>query len=173
LASNLLTVIERIRRNEVDDGDWLYIAGSADDLTLQTEADLGCPGSDEASREMIDPDGFAERGLHVTIDLPTVEDCISWGDRLAGSQDNDAALDIIRYYIRFDAWPETLNPADPPPWDEVQRGLDRKFCDGLGPEDLSNQCRREGCGRGAVKLSAFCRRHHFENIWKRAFPFDE
>jgi hypothetical protein len=169
--ANLLSVIERVRTDQTDESDWLYIAGAAQDLTLLTEADLGCPEFDEDSDEEIDPVGFAERGLRSTIDVQTLEDCITWADRLAGSQENGAVLDVIRYYIRFDAFPETLNPSDPPSRDEILRRLDREFCDKLGPEDSSKQCRRKECNRGVVELSVFCRRHHFENVRNRPYPF--
>ena len=119
------------------------------------------------------PDQFAERGLQSTIDLQTIEDCIQWADQLSGSNGNNAALDVIRYYIRFDAYPETLNAPDPPPADEILRRLDGEFCERLGAEDSMKPCRREGCNRGAVKLSVFCRRHHFENVQKRPYPFND
>jgi hypothetical protein len=171
---NLLDVIERVRKKQIAESDhWLYIAGSATDLTLGTEADLGCPEFDEGLDEEITPAGFAERGLHSTIEVDTLADCIGWADRLSGRQDNDAALDVIRYYIRFDAWPETLNAPDPPPDDVILRRLDWEFSEKLGPEDASKQCRRDGCERGVVKLSLFCRRHHFENIQERPYPFDD
>ena len=169
--ATLLSVIERVRTNQTDESDWLYIQGPAQDLTLQTEADLGCPESGEDSGEEIDPVGFAERGLQSTIDVQTLEDCISWADRLSASQDNVAALIVIRYYIQFDAFPETLNTPDPPSGDEILRRLDREFCYKLGPEDSSKQCRRHGCNRGVVNLSVFCRRHHFENVKNRPYPF--
>jgi hypothetical protein len=171
--ANLLAVIQRVRSNQIDDAHWLYIAGSAADLTLSTEADLGCPEFDEDSDEEIEPVGFAERGLRSTIDVDTLTHCIEWADRLSHSRDDDAALDVIRYYIRFDAWPETLNAPDPPPADEVLRRLDREFSDKLGPESSSKTCRRDGCERGVVSLSVFCRRHHFENVRKRPYPFDD
>jgi hypothetical protein len=171
--NNLLSTIERVRRNETDESDWLYIVGSAGDLTLQTEAEIGCPEFDETSDEEVAPSGFAERGLHSTIDVQTVEDCIRWADRLAGSQDGNAVLDVVRYYIRFDAFPQALNAPDPPPPDEALRQFDREFCDKLGPENPAKQCRHEGCNRGVVGFSVFCRRHHFENIRKRPYPFDE
>ena len=169
----LLDVIRRVRDRDVGDQGWLYIAGDAADLTLNTEADLGCPEFEEESDEEIDPPGFADRRLRSTIDVDTLSHCIDWADRLSGSKDDSAALDIIRYYIRFDAWPETLNAPDPPSWDETSRRLDREFADRLGPEDDARKCRREGCDRGVVKLSVFCRRHHFENIRNRPYPFDD
>ena len=170
---NLLSIIERIRHKRADDADWLYVAGPIRDLMLETEAELGCSDFDEATSEEILPAGFADRGLRSTIDLHTIEDCIQWADQLSVSNDNKAALDVIRYYILFDAFAETLNAPDPPPADEILRRLNRDFCEKLGPEDLTKPCRRENGNRGAVKLSVFCRQHHFENIRKRAYPFDD
>lgn len=169
----LHSIIERVRRNEAHEEDWLYIAGAARDLTLETEADLGRPDFDDNSPEEIPPAGFAERGLSSTIDLETVRTCINWADQLSGSQDNAAALDIIRYYIRFDAWPQTLNAPDPPSPEESFRLFARGFCDKLGPENAAKECRREGCHRGVVKFSVFCRRHHFEKVYNRPYPFED
>jgi hypothetical protein len=169
----LLNVIQRLRSGQFDEAAWLYIAGSAIDLTLDTGADLGCGDFDEDTDQEIAPPGFDERGLHSTIDVQTLSHCIDWADRLSKSKDNAAALDIIRYYIRFDAWPETLNAPDPPPPEESRRRFYRNFADKLGPEDASKQCRRERCEHGVVNLSVFCRRHHFENIQNSPYPFDD
>jgi hypothetical protein len=170
---DLRSVIQRLRANDASNDCWLYIAGDAKDLTLDTEADFGCPEVDEDTDEQIDPPGFGDRGLWSTIDKQTVDDCIEWADRLAEKPDDAAAANIIRYYIRFDAWPETLNAPDPPPADETLRHLDREFCEKLGLEDSTRRCRREGCSRGTIKLSVFCRRHHFEEIRGRPYPFDD
>jgi hypothetical protein len=48
--------------------------------------------------------------------------------------------------------------------EEVARAVlarDREWYDSLGPEDPSRPCRREGCNRGSVRFSVFCRPHHF------------
>jgi len=50
---------------------------------------------------------------------------------------------------------------------------DRVFYDMLGAERQTERCRTDGCTRGAVGLSVFCRRHHFEMVWKRPCPFDD
>jgi len=173
LTPNLGSVIERIRRKKIDGDNWLYIVGSAQRLTLETEADLGCPEFDEGSDEEITPVGFAKRGLQSTIDVQTVEECIEWADRLSGSKDSKAVLDVIRYYICFDAFPERLNSPDPPPRDEILRRIDREFCDKLGAENFTQKCRSDGCDRGAVKFSLYCRHHHFENVQKRDYPFED
>lgn len=51
--------------------------------------------------------------------------------------------------------------------------LERDFYDSLGPEDRARPCRKEGCDRGTVKFSAFCRPHHFESLRKQPCPFDD
>ena len=55
---------------------------------------------------------------------------------------------------------------------EAQLASDRKFYDALGPERAMIPCRDPGCTRGTVALSVFCRRHHFESVWRRTCPFD-
>ncbi|MCP5116326.1 MAG: hypothetical protein GY953_36315 [bacterium] len=171
--ATLVEVIQRVRNRQTGDSGWLYIACAPTDLTLGTEAELGCPEFDEETGEEIAPPGFAERGLQSTIDVATVSDCIEWADRLSGTVDDAAALDIIRYYIRFDAWPDTLDAPDPPSPEESLRRSDREFADNLGPEGTSKECRRDVCRRGVVKFSVLCRRHHFESVQKRPYPFSD
>ncbi|WP_035603351.1 hypothetical protein [Haloferula sp. BvORR071] len=57
--------------------------------------------------------------------------------------------------------------------DRILREIHRKFYDSLGPEDAARQCLREGCQRGTVAFSAFCRPHQFENVRKEPCPFDD
>lgn len=170
--SGFRSVIQRFRAGQADENCWLYIAGDGRNLTLETDADLGTPEIDETGDE-IHPPGFEERGLWPTIDKQTVDACIEWADRLAGTAADEAAADVIRYYIRFDAWPESLHAPDPPSAGDGLDRIDRDFCDKLGPEDSTRRCRRQGCVRGAVSLSVLCRRHHFETICGRPYPFDD
>lgn len=171
--TTMAQVIQRIRNREADREDWLYITGDAAELALDPEADLGYPEFDEDTDEEIDPPGFAERGLRSTIDMVTLDDCIEAADQLAGTKDDAAALDVIRYYIRFDAWPNMLNAPDPPPPEVTLLRLDREFVENLGAEDNARSCNKEGCDRGVVSLSVFCRRHHFESVRKRPYPFED
>ncbi len=55
---------------------------------------------------------------------------------------------------------------------EITLKMQRDFYDTLGPEDPDRPCRHEGCSRGSVKFTAFCRPHHFENLYKQPCPFD-
>ena len=50
---------------------------------------------------------------------------------------------------------------------------DRAAYDLYGEERVDVNCRRAGCERGAVSLSAFCRTHHFESVQGRPCRFDD
>jgi hypothetical protein len=170
---SLQDVIKQVRNDEGNRGEWLLIQGDAADLNLATDCALSRVEIDENSsdlREIIPPE-YLKRGFRSTIDHETVRDCIRWADRLSGRQDDEAAAEIIRYYIRFDAWPETLGAPDPPPPEEIIKRLDREFYAALGPEQPGTQCRHEGCGRGTTRFSVFCRVHQFEQVKKKPCPF--
>lgn len=171
---SLRDVITKIRNREGGPNeDWLFISGNAIDLRLDTDCALAAIEIDEDSEDLeeIVPADLRHCGLRSTIDYETVKASIDWADHLAGRQDDSAAADIIRYYIRFDAWPDTLESPDPPPAEEIIARLDLEFFESLGPERERTTCRREGCSQGAVAFSAFCARHHFESIKKKPCPF--
>jgi hypothetical protein len=111
------------------------------------------------------------RRFKPTLDAGCIEQVVDWADRLSGAEDAPARLDVFRYYFRFDAFPDRLGAPDPPPAEEIVRQIDLKFYDSLGPETPETRCRKEGCERGTVKFSVFCRSHHFENIRRRPCPF--
>ena len=50
---------------------------------------------------------------------------------------------------------------------------DREFYESLGPEDESRRCRHDGCMRGSVQFSLFCRDHHFRGIEGKSPPLAE
>jgi hypothetical protein len=54
---------------------------------------------------------------------------------------------------------------------EGQWRQDLEFYDALGPERADTACRNDGCPRGRIAQSAFCRVHHFESVTGRACPF--
>ena len=171
----LAQIIEKVRTNQGSEDDWLYLMEDGEELRLDSEAELDSSGTfDEADdlREIL-PEGFEERGLHSTIDYVTLQNCIEWADRLAGGPDPAAACDVIRYYLRFDAFPDRLGAPTPPPREETQARLDREFYNILGEERSGIKCRREGCSRGAILHSVLCRPHHFESIKGRPSPFTD
>lgn len=49
---------------------------------------------------------------------------------------------------------------------------DRRFYDQLGAERPAVPCRSGGCLRGSITGSVFCRSHHFEQVYRRACPFN-
>jgi len=55
---------------------------------------------------------------------------------------------------------------------ELTLSMDRKFYDQLGPERQEVHCKAEGCSRGAIQYSVFCRSHHFENLRRRPCLFN-
>jgi len=112
---SLLDVINQVRIGQGTEEDWLLIKGYAADLDLQTECVL-CPleNDQDVDFEESIPQEYVARGLQPTIDYEILEACVHRADRLSGGPMAQAACDVIRYYIRFDTWPETLGATDPP-----------------------------------------------------------
>jgi hypothetical protein len=110
--------------------------------------------------------------LRETLDDGTIEQVVDCADHLAGAADDLARLDVFRYYLRFDAFPNRLGAPDPPPANEIMRRLDREFYDSFGAERADTKCSHEGCSRGTVKFSIFCRIHQFQQVKKKPCPFD-
>jgi hypothetical protein len=48
---------------------------------------------------------------------------------------------------------------------------DRQFYASLGAEDPVRKCKEQGCGRGSVRHSVLCAKHHFEQIRRKPYPF--
>lgn len=113
--------------------------------------------------------GFPVEGLETT----DVEDVCQSALRLNSAPDVNFYLRAFVYYLRFDAFLPSLDAGEPPSREEVLLTLDRTFFESLGEERTDYQCRRESCTRGVVKLSAFCRVHHFENVRGRPCPFEQ
>lgn len=91
---------------------------------------------------------------------------------------DDASMVIVRSIWRklnrlpFDVASMTLAEMDEHRR-QVKLGQDRWFYDRLGQESTVDTCKREGCGRGKVRLSVFCRSHHFEMIHGYPCPFQD
>jgi len=169
----LSEIITMVRDGNGPERHWYFIRGAAEELTCDTECEFA-----EIAYENgvgIHPAEIEERGPYSKIDSVSLEATIQFADRLSGGFDNEAACDVIRYYLRFESWPDRIGAPDPlSEEEELAQELaqeDREFYDSLGQERSGTQCRREGCSRGAVAFSAFCRIHQFENVQKRACPF--
>ncbi len=72
-----------------------------------------------------------------------------------------------------------LPPCDPFEWLASNDGFtlrlrqqheDALFLDSLGPESGDNECRKQSCKNRTVRLSVFCRQHHFEMVKSRPSP---
>jgi len=126
---SLHDVIMQIRSGAGNRELRLLIHGPADDLRFSTDCVLSPVDVDEDSEglEEIIPQEFADRGLRSTIEYEAVKGCIEYGDRLAGRPDDEAAAEIIRYYLRFDSVPEKLGASDPPGPETIQARVDREF----------------------------------------------
>jgi hypothetical protein len=68
---------------------------------------------------------------------------------------------------------QIVRAADPPPVEDSQTRLDRKWYESLGPEDSVRLCKRSGCKRGSVPMSVLCKPHHFEMVRRRECPFND
>jgi hypothetical protein len=55
--------------------------------------------------------------------------------------------------------------------EQFTREQDRQYYNSLGPERPNTQCRVDGCQRGTVQFSVFCKRHDFERTVGRPCPF--
>ncbi|GEM_PF-1380943 len=129
---------------------------------------------DDAFEEPEDMEAFAAEAGYPAhgIDTQTMADVAEVLLRLTGAPGDADYLRAYSYYVEFDAFLPALDAPDPPPYDLILLNMDHEFYNQLGPEREGTRCGTVGCCRGAVALSLFCRRHHFEMVQKRPCPFD-
>jgi hypothetical protein len=144
---------------------WLFLP-QRDGLTPDTECLL--VDSDEPA-ELAESFGFPIEGLDAQTSQSTGERAVSLKD----PPSDELLLESFVYYLKFDAWLPSPGAADPPPWEETKRQLDREFYDALGPERGAVVCRKDGCSRGAIEHGVLCRPHHFEMIRREPSPFND
>lgn len=107
-----------------------------------------------------------------SLDTQTIESICDGVKLLSGNPDDDLYLRAFSYYCEFDAFLPSIDASDPPPLDVAHEKLDREFYNSLGDERTFSRCRREQCERGAVNMSAFCRKHHFEMVRQRPYIYE-
>jgi hypothetical protein len=78
--------------------------------------------------------------------------------------------------VEAQPWQEGHGRPPPTPEEEAEMAAAalawaREFVDRLGEERAGQRCRHPGCDHGAVEFSVLCRRHHFESVVKRPYPF--
>ena len=117
---------------------------------------------------------FAENNnLISTLDGGTLQDIYECALRLEEPLSDDTLFEAFIFYYRFDAFLPNIGAANPPSTEVVIRNMDREFYDLLGDESKSTKCKHTTCDRGTVRLSVFCRIHHFESIQQKTCPFDD
>jgi len=135
--------------------------------TLDTPCLLVASGPDDDSEAIALERGFPQEGL----DTPTIEDTARCASLFGNPPTDELLLESFVYYWRFDAWLPFPGAPDRPPSEETRKRLDREFFEALGEERRGEPCRSEGCARGAIHQSVFCRVHHYEMNKKEPCPF--
>lgn len=159
-------VLRAAAAGKLEDG-WIFFRNSE-----SPELDSACllvAHDDEDLQSIAVRLGYPCEGL----DAQTIEDTANAARQFQAHPSDELLLESFAYYWRFDAWLPEPGAPEPPPWEETKMELDKEFFEGLGPERLDVPCRTEGCTKGAVQYSVFCRRHHFEMVKKELCPFDE
>ena len=151
------------------EGDWLYLTGDWHQWKLDSKACF--PHIDPESGEPVLDEAHIQAGYRETLDLQTISDVVMWADRLSGKPNDAVRLESFVYYCRHDAFLPAIGAGDPPPASAVIHQLDLEFYNVLGTENDTKACRKDGCSRGTVQFSVFCRVHHFENIRNKPCPF--
>jgi len=149
---------------------WIYLSAdppwSADTRCLLLEGEeLDC--DEEELQLKTSGAGFPCEGL----DTQTFEDVVRWVLRFDRAPSVELLLESFHYYHQYDAFLPRPGAPEPPPAEVIFAELDRRFYEGLGEERADYPCQAQGCNRGAVRFSVFCRPHHFENIKGKPSPF--
>lgn len=150
----------------LDDG-WLYLPES-ENPGLDTVC-LLVASDEEDTQSIANELGFPFEGL----DTPTIEDTANAARQFQEQPSDELLLESFLYYWRFDAWLPEPGAPEPPPWEETKLKLDREFFESLGLERFDVSCKSEGCMKGAIQHSVFCRKHHFEMVKKEKCPFTD
>lgn len=155
--------------SDLPDG-WLYLPPGE---LVETTVCLFIPSDDVEEDEDATVAKAVELGFPIEgLDNQTMQD-VARGAVLLDPDASDALLvRAFSYYHRFDAFLPSIDAPNPPAREQVLLKIDRDFYDSLGAESSEMHCRREGCTHGAVYLSAFCRKHHFENVRGQPCPFE-
>jgi len=163
--------LEDARRGMLPEG-WLYLP-KVEARRLDTPC-LLVTDPDPPRDDRYIPLVAAEQGFDVEgLDSQSIEGVVAWARCFRDPPDAALMLEGFVYYCEYDAFPESPGAGPPPPWEEIQRQLDREFYDALGTERAHTTCRHDGCTKGPVEHSVMCRVHHFEMIKGRPCPFDD
>lgn len=77
------------------------------------------------------------------------------------------------YFVSAETSPDVMLENQPYLTSELRKIHDAKiYWDLLGDETGPEICKKDGCMRKKIALSAFCKIHHFENVRKEPCPFN-
>lgn len=162
----LSDLLERASRGPIPPG-WLFLPKNWKTWNAETPAYMF--DDDVQQRE----EEAAELGYESTIEAAMVEDLVTAAREHLKANSFEGWLDVLTYYVRFDAFPPKLGAPDPPTGREAMLLYDRTFYDSLGEERAEVACSEAGCKRGAINFSVMCKVHHFEQIRRRPCPFND
>lgn len=168
------TLVEMIRaagKNKLPEG-WLCLADE------ETTPGTRCVLLESAADEELEAAARALGYPRESLDTHTLEDVFYSAARLAENPSDDQLVRAFVHYCDHDAFITDIDaPVPPAPTqdeiDDLRRHEDRKFYKSLGRERTLVRCRLDGCRRGAISLSVFCRPHHFESVKGKPSPFDD
>ncbi|HYE17769.1 MAG TPA: hypothetical protein VEA69_04955 [Tepidisphaeraceae bacterium] len=160
-------ILSRASASDLSPG-WLFLPIEWQSWGADTLGYMIAPGdSDEVE------DRLGAIGYDGTLDDATIVDVVRGAGSALKLDTFDGRLEAFVYYYRHDAFLPQRNAPEPPPPEVALAKMDRAFYDSLGTERVEVPCRAPGCGRGAVKFSAFCRVHQFEQVQGRTCPFND
>lgn len=168
----MVTLAEILRSAADDDLDgWLFLPANIDWTVATPALMIDLEAIDES--DFVDnlPPLAREKSLVETLDGATLNGVYHSADLHESPPSDATLLEAFLYYFRFDAWLPSIGAPDPPPPEESRRQYELEFYNSLGDERENVPCKRDGCDRGAVTLSVFCRVHHFENVRTSPCPF--
>jgi hypothetical protein len=150
---------------------WLYlpsstVPGPMTECIFLSRQEI--PASDDDVPQPAIDAGFPAEGL----DTEMLRNVFLCAKQFQAVPSDELLVESFVYYWRFDAFLPAPGAPEPPPPDESRLLQERQYYDSLGPERLGTSCRSPSCERGTVNFSVFCRAHQFEQMWKRACPFN-
>jgi hypothetical protein len=175
LNFTLTRFVDIIRDSErVIPKGWLFLP-NVQEWTIDTQGivvDIDSLDESEVNENEM-PIVTEEKSLIITLDGGTLKSINVCASQLENPPSDRTLLEAFIYYYRFDAFLPELGAADPPQTEVVIHNIDRQFYNSIGEESLNNKCKQNGCDRGIVNFSVFCRVHHFESIKEKPCPFDD